>query len=175
MLPIRGVVFALLPVGLLLAPLTLKAADLVVWWEKGFYPQADEAVAEIVAAFERQTGKKVELLQPLQDTILDESIAAVQAGTPPDFLFSTIIEARAAQWAYEDRLVDLTDALGRSLDLFDRGVDVDERQVGSAGARRPANGPHVEPPAFLGQPSGAGRVRARGHSQAMDGVLVVLV
>ena len=67
MLPIRGVVFALLPVGLLLAPLTLQAADLVVWWEKGFYPQADEAVAEIVAAFERQIRNDPALMDRLPE------------------------------------------------------------------------------------------------------------
>jgi hypothetical protein len=38
--------------ALLVLPISAAAADLVVWWEKGFYPQEDEAVAEIVAAFE---------------------------------------------------------------------------------------------------------------------------
>ena len=31
-----------------MAPLGAQGADLVVWWEKGFYPQEDEAVAEII-------------------------------------------------------------------------------------------------------------------------------
>ena len=48
-------------VALVLAPLGARAADLVVWWEKGFYAQEDEAVGEIVAAFEQETGKQVEL------------------------------------------------------------------------------------------------------------------
>ena len=47
----------LVALALILAPLGAAAADLVVWWEKGFYPQADEAVAEIIAAFEQETGK----------------------------------------------------------------------------------------------------------------------
>ena len=34
----------------------------MVWWEKGYYPQEDEAVREIVAAFEQKTGKQVELV-----------------------------------------------------------------------------------------------------------------
>ena len=34
---------------LLLTPLGAQAADLVVWWEKGFYDQEDEQAAEIVA------------------------------------------------------------------------------------------------------------------------------
>jgi hypothetical protein len=57
--------------ALILAPLGAQAADLVVWWEKAFYPQSDAAVAEIVAAFEHESGKQVELVQPTQDEILE--------------------------------------------------------------------------------------------------------
>jgi hypothetical protein len=49
-----------------MAPLGANAADLVVWWEEGFYPQADEAVAETVAAFEQSTGKQIDLIQLAQ-------------------------------------------------------------------------------------------------------------
>ena len=45
-----------------MAPLYAERADLVVWWEKGFYAQEDEAVTEIIAAFEQETGKQVELV-----------------------------------------------------------------------------------------------------------------
>ena len=55
--------------ALILAPLGAKAADLVVWWEKGWNPQEDEAIAEIIAAFEQDTGKQVELEQPLFNEI----------------------------------------------------------------------------------------------------------
>ena len=57
----RAVVLA---VALVLAPLGARAADLVVWWEQGVQPQEDEAVREIVAAFEQKTGKQVELDLP---------------------------------------------------------------------------------------------------------------
>jgi hypothetical protein len=53
-----------------MAPLSANAADLVVWWEEGFYPQADEAVAETVAAFEQSTGKQIDLIQLAQDELL---------------------------------------------------------------------------------------------------------
>ena len=36
----------LLAAALALAPLGVRAADLVVWWEKGFYPEADQAVRD---------------------------------------------------------------------------------------------------------------------------------
>ena len=54
----RAVVLA---AALVLAPLGAEAADLVVWWEQGFYAQEDEAVREIIAAFEQDTGKHVEV------------------------------------------------------------------------------------------------------------------
>ena len=81
----RAVVLA---VALVLAPLGARAADLVVWWEKGFYPQEDAAVREIVAAFEQKTGKQVELVQPAQDEMFGKVQAALEAGQPPDFLFA---------------------------------------------------------------------------------------
>ena len=82
----RAVVLA---VALVLAPLGAKAADLVVWWDKGFYPQEDAAVREIIAAFEQKTGKQVELVQPAQDEMFQKAQAALEAGQPPDFLFGT--------------------------------------------------------------------------------------
>jgi hypothetical protein len=46
-----------LAAALALALLGAHAADLAVWWEKGWYPE-DKAVAELVAAFEQKTEKK---------------------------------------------------------------------------------------------------------------------
>ena len=60
----RYVIF--LAAAIVMAPLGAGAADLVVWWEKGYYAQEDEAVREIIAAFEQKTGKQVELDQPSQ-------------------------------------------------------------------------------------------------------------
>jgi hypothetical protein len=47
---------------LAMVPLRAQAADLVVWWEKGFFPGEEKAVAEVIAAFEQKTSKKVELI-----------------------------------------------------------------------------------------------------------------
>jgi multiple sugar transport system substrate-binding protein len=125
-----------LAAALAIAPLGAEAADLVVWWEKGFYPQADEAVAEIVAAFARETGQQVELVQPAQEEIFDKAQAALEAGQPPDFLFWTTSEKRAAQWAYHDRLTDLEGSLRPILDLFDAdALEASTLLNGSTGQR----------------------------------------
>ena len=104
--------------ALVLTPLCARGADLVVWWEEGFYPQADEAVAEIVAAFEQGSGKKVELVLHGQYEMSDQAQTALETGSLPDFLYSALGDG-TARWAYEDRLVDLKGALGPVLSLFD--------------------------------------------------------
>jgi multiple sugar transport system substrate-binding protein len=108
-----------LAAALILTPVGARGADLVVWWEKGFYAQEDEAVEEIIAAFEQDSGKQVELVQPTQDEMVDQAPAAVEVGEPPDFLFGTFIVNYISKWALDDRLVDLTDTVGHFSNLFD--------------------------------------------------------
>jgi multiple sugar transport system substrate-binding protein len=104
--------------ALLLAPLGARAADLVVWWEQGFYPQEDEALREIVAAFEHQTGKRVELLFHEPAEAPDKLREALQAGRPPDFAFNLRINVYFMKWALDGQLVDLTDTVGSFSNLF---------------------------------------------------------
>ena len=125
-----------LAAALIMAPLGARAADLVVWWEKGFYAQEDAAVREIVAAFEQKTGKQVELVQPTQDELPDRVQAALAAGQPPDFVNGTRGEIWVAQWAYQDRLVDLAGVLAPVLDLFDGDtIEVSTLLDGKTGRR----------------------------------------
>jgi multiple sugar transport system substrate-binding protein len=112
-------VLALVLAALILAPLGAKAADLVVWWEKGWNPQEDEAIGEIIGAFEQDTGKQVELDQPAPNDIGAKAQTAVEAGQPPDFLFGSNTDYYYGQWAYEDRLVDLSDEILPFASLFD--------------------------------------------------------
>jgi multiple sugar transport system substrate-binding protein len=109
----------LLAVVLTMAPPSAQATDLVVWWEKGFYGQEDEAVAEIVAAFEHQAGKDVELVLLPDTEIQDKAQVELEAGQPPDFLFAFNSGRVVPRWAYEDRLADLAGSLRPLLGLFD--------------------------------------------------------
>jgi hypothetical protein len=49
--------------ALLLAPLVAKAADLVVWWRRAGIPRRTRRDAELYAAFQDQTGTRIELLR----------------------------------------------------------------------------------------------------------------
>ena len=104
---------------IVLSPLGARGADLVVWWSEGYTNQEVEAVREVIAAFEQQTGKQVELVLHPEPELPDTVVAAVEAGKPPDFVFSVINIQDDAQWAYDGRLVDLTDAVGYFADQFD--------------------------------------------------------
>src|SRR4029453_16681900 len=82
-------------------------------------PQEDAAVREIVAAFEHKTGKQVELVLQPQEELEVNTVAAVEAARPPDFAFGIIVSNHFSQWAYEDRLANLTDVIGAFSNLFD--------------------------------------------------------
>jgi multiple sugar transport system substrate-binding protein len=103
-----------------LAPLGARAADLVVWWEEGFNPEEDTAVRDIIAAFEQKTGRQVELVfSPNNEPT--KILTALEAGHPPDFLFTLRLSNQFARWAHEGRLVDLADTLGPFTAQFDQG------------------------------------------------------
>lgn len=70
----------ILTTALILAAPGANAADLVVWWDRGYYAQEDDALREIIAAFEHKTGKQVELVLHPLDELPDRIAAALEAG-----------------------------------------------------------------------------------------------
>jgi multiple sugar transport system substrate-binding protein len=111
-----------LAAALAMAPLGATAADLVVWWDEGYYPKEQEAIRETIAAFEQETGKQVELVLHSESEHPKELAAALEAGQPPDFAFGLFFSGYIGQWAFDGRLVDLSDAVGHFVDLFDPDV-----------------------------------------------------
>ncbi len=111
---------ALLATLLILAPFGARAADLVVWWDKAFHPEQDQALAELTRAFEAKTGLKIEFVRHDLWDVPKEIEVAIAAGRPPDFMFAhQQTQGQLERWAAEDRLVDLSNVVGGLLDLFD--------------------------------------------------------
>ena len=108
MLRVRAV---LLAATLVLAPLGARGADLVVWWDKGFYPEEDRAVEKLVAAYEQTTGTKVRLDLVPQWELRGRIEAALAAGSPPDLAHGGHCCLRTEQWAATDLLADLSDVV----------------------------------------------------------------
>jgi len=85
---------------------------LVVYFAKGFYPAEDKAVDELIAKFEKKTGVRVELSRYSPQEMIPKTVAALDAGSPPDMVYGDVFDFQVAgKWAYEGRLEDLSDIL----------------------------------------------------------------
>jgi ABC-type glycerol-3-phosphate transport system substrate-binding protein len=62
------------------APFGATASDLVVWWDQGYNPEEDAAVREVIAAFEQESGKQVELVLSYSLDELPGKLEAAQGG-----------------------------------------------------------------------------------------------
>ncbi len=98
----------------LLAFATAAAAQetLVVYFTKGFYPAEDKALDDVVEKFQKKTGVKVELSRYAPQESIPKTVAALDAGSPPDVVYGDVFDFQVAgKWAYEGRLEDLSDIL----------------------------------------------------------------
>ena len=88
-------------------------------WVKGFYKSEDDALFEAIKKFEEKTGVKVELSQyPVQDMI-PKTVAALDAGTPPDVAYADVYDFQVTgKWAFDGKLEDITDIITPIKDKF---------------------------------------------------------
>src|SRR6476661_9854890 len=78
---------------------------LVVYWTKGFYPQEDKALDDMVAKFEKKTGVKIELSRYSPQESVPKAVAALDSGTPPDVAYGDVFDFQVAgKWAFEGQL-----------------------------------------------------------------------
>ena len=86
-------VVALCALGMLGAVTPAAAQEtIVVWWVKGFYPSEDAALYEAVKKFEAKTGVKVDLSQYAVQDGIPKTVAALDAGNPPDVAYIDVYD-----------------------------------------------------------------------------------
>jgi multiple sugar transport system substrate-binding protein len=90
----------------------LAQETLTVWWVKGFYKSEDDALFAAIKKYEAKSGVKVELSQyPIQDMI-PKTVAALDAGSPPDVAYADVYDFQVTgKWAFDGKLEDLSDIL----------------------------------------------------------------
>ena len=111
---------ALVAAGVAIAAAPATAQEtLNVWWVKGFYKSEDDALFAAIKKFEEKTKIKVELSQyPVQDMI-PKTVAALDAGTPPDVAYADVYDFQVTgKWAFDGKLEDLTDIVTPIKDKF---------------------------------------------------------
>ena len=85
------------------------AATLTVWWNKGFYPAEDKAMDDVVKAWEKKTGNKVNLSYYSTSDIATKFVSALTAGQVPDVAYSDLNDFLITpQQAWKGNLVDVS-------------------------------------------------------------------
>jgi multiple sugar transport system substrate-binding protein len=85
---------------------------LTVWWVKGFYKSEDDALYAAIKKYETKSGVKVELSQYAVQDMNAKSVAALDAGTPPDISYADTYDVQTAgKWAFDGKLEDISDVI----------------------------------------------------------------
>lgn len=85
---------------------------LTIYWNQGFYPEEDEALQEIIAAWEKETNIPVNLSLFSSDDILNRTNVALENGSPPDIVFAHRADYTLGPiWAWNGELVDVSDVI----------------------------------------------------------------
>ena len=92
---------------------------LIVWWVKGFYRAEDDALLAAIRKYEDKTGVKVELSQYPAGDMIPKTVAALDAGAPPDVAYADVFDFQVTgKWAYEGKLEDVSAILAPMKDKF---------------------------------------------------------
>jgi len=95
---------------------------LVVWWNKSFIPQQDEAFKEIAQKWEKKTGKQVDLSFFALPDHPAKILAAFDSKIVPDVDFGQIVNVQTGNFAYEDKLLEISDVLDPIRNRFTEGA-----------------------------------------------------
>ena len=101
---------ALFAAGLVASGPAAAQEKLTVWWAKGYYKGEDDALFAAIKKFETKYPKiKVDLSLYAPQESIPKSVAAMDAGNPPDVSYADVYDFQVtAKWAYEGKLEDLT-------------------------------------------------------------------
>ena len=83
---------------------------LTVWWGKGFYKAEDDALFAAIKKFEAKNPKiKIDLSLYAPQEMIPKSVAAMDAGNPPDVAYGDVYDFQVtAKWAFDGKLEDVS-------------------------------------------------------------------
>ena len=92
---------------------------LTIWWNQGYFAEENQSIEKIVADWQQKSGIPVKLEIISEDDIDKLTIAALEAGNPPDLVFSMRTDsALTERWAWEGKLADVSDVLEPLQDFY---------------------------------------------------------
>jgi multiple sugar transport system substrate-binding protein len=90
-----------------------QAGKLVVWWNKGYYPEEDAAMQKIVQDFQNRAKVEVDLSFTAQEDLVKKITAALIARRVPDIAFCFYNDWEIVpKYGYDGKLTDVSDVIG---------------------------------------------------------------
>ena len=86
------------------------ATTATVWWQQGFAEEEDVAFKKIVADYEKTSGNAIDYSLVPYAPLRQKIVSAVTSGVVPD-LFQNSLAEMIALYAWEDKLVDVSDVV----------------------------------------------------------------
>ncbi|NES19060.1 MAG: carbohydrate ABC transporter substrate-binding protein [Symploca sp. SIO3E6] len=97
--------------------------ELSIWWQQGFYPEETDALAQIIAEWEKETGIKVVLDIIPQKDILKEIESAIASGNTPDIFYAGVADLTIIpRLAWNNQLADVSEVIEPLEDLYSKSV-----------------------------------------------------
>ena len=97
--------------------------SLNIWWDKGFNPEEDEALRQLVGNWENKTSKKINLVFYSTDSLGDKIRRSMQAGNPPDVIMSFKAERSPnSRLAWDNKLVDVSDIVNSVKNKYPKAI-----------------------------------------------------
>ena len=101
-------------VGWLASPLPASAAGrtITIWWNQGFYSAEDQAMKEMVADWEKQSGDKIDITFYNGSDLPAKIISAITTGEVPDICYVDNGDfLLLPQNAWNDKIADVSDVV----------------------------------------------------------------
>lgn len=109
---IAALCLALALIGPGLTGTAAAGEKLVVWWNKGYYPEEDAAMQKIVKDFEAKQKVEVDLSFTAQEDLLKKITAALIARRVPDVAFCFFNDWQVVpKYGWDDQLADVSDLI----------------------------------------------------------------
>jgi multiple sugar transport system substrate-binding protein len=100
-------------------PSPSTAADLEIWWDKGFTIEEDEALQKLVRDWEKRSGKTIALSFYSTDDLFQKLERELQSGNLPDLIAMFKSEkSLTPRLAWEGKLADISDVLQTRESLY---------------------------------------------------------
>src|SRR6202795_547741 len=87
-----------------------QTKKLIVWWNRGYYKEEDEAVLKIAEDFRKTKNVDVDVSFTIQEDSRDKAITALNARRVPDVAYSFYNDWEIMpRYAWDGQLVETTD------------------------------------------------------------------